>query len=79
MHLSHERITFILQWINKRMAGRCPACHGGQFDFHHVMEMTIAGTQETRTYVPISCSDCAYTFLLSDFYLEELEKRGAGK
>jgi predicted nucleic-acid-binding Zn-ribbon protein len=69
MPFTHDKMQLVLAWIKRRFAG-CPACHENDFSFYDLVEMTVAGSIETRKYIPCTCVNCAYTFFLDDFCLQ---------
>lgn len=71
MSMNPHQMQAVQAWINTRIGWGCPICKGQSFTFQdQVVLQPIASKEQPdgtpKTVIPISCTDCAYTILLSE-------------
>jgi hypothetical protein len=84
MPLAHNETQLIKHWLTNRMKDTCPVCGGHSFKYGDRIEFRDAlipgvpscttGTLPQYLFVPIVCSGCAYTMLLSLNHLASLSQ-----
>ncbi len=75
MPLDQGQLQKVQDWLTARLGHACPVCKSTGLNYGDTLLLPVsagAGQQSAvpKGYIPVSCTECGYTILLSEFFLK---------